>query len=85
MLTSGSGPNLLSAQKGGLKLELKRMPLLQMGKAMLYSVQRLQQRCKEQVMFCTIACNHLGPLLILYFIFRMRERRGSPYQHIITS
>lgn len=68
MLTSGRGPNLLSAQRGGLKLELKHMPLLQMGKAMFYSVQRREQSCKEQVMFGTIACNHLG-LLILYFIF----------------
>lgn len=65
---------LLSAQKGGLKLE----PLPKTGKAMLCRDVRL-------VMLYTIAINHLGPVFVLHFISLKEERREKPYLHGITS
>lgn len=83
------GPNMLSVQKGGLKLELGCKPLLKMGKSMLCSVRRVVWRCQELVTFCTVAFNHLGdgPLLTFSFYIQNRggERRGILYLLLITS
>lgn len=80
------GPNMLSAQKSGLKLEVRCKALLKMGKAMLCSVWRVVWRCHGFVTFCTVVFNYLGDELFFFLIQNMvGERKGTFYLLLITS